>query len=150
MVLGEAVCVPYLAPAIFGPLSVLLDNLHILWEMGLPKEQVPESSMMSSRPRGSSENSCRLQILQIPLLTNSSGMKMTPRNKNAGLRNKPFTAYINSWRGKDAMVSLHSHSCLVCFCFPLFFFFPSEETVLMKFPSTAFSPVIPLLVEVLM
>lgn len=40
-------CVPYLASAIFGPWSILLENLHSLWETGLPKEQMPPGSMMS-------------------------------------------------------------------------------------------------------
>ena len=44
----DLVCVPYLAPAIFGPWSVLWENLHALWQTRLPKEQMPPGSVMSS------------------------------------------------------------------------------------------------------
>lgn len=43
----DLVCVPYLAPAIFGPWSILLESLHTLWETELPTEQMPPGSMMS-------------------------------------------------------------------------------------------------------
>lgn len=117
----DLVWVPCLAPAIFGPWSVLLEILHALWETRLPKEQMPPGSVVSGMFKATLVllstaiccQYCKLGCLQVP-----QALKLPPgmKTQNWGTNlSEPF------------FFQQEKLPWFVCNCTVFFSFFPVRK-----------------------